>query len=54
MEEPVCAKDKKETVRHSADEHRDFDVDFIISRMKEVGHRDSEGYLVLPKYYDDE
>jgi len=52
MEEHVCA-DKKKTVHLSADEPREFDIDFIISRMKEVGHRNSEGLLILPRYYDE-
>ena len=34
---------------HSADD--DLDIDFIISKMKEVGYRDSDGVLVLPKEY---
>ena len=53
MEEPICVKDKKEAVRHSTDEPREFDIDFIISKMKEVGYRNSEGILILPKYYDE-
>ena len=31
-----------------------FDIDLIISHMPEVGHFDSEGYTVLPEYYDDD
>jgi hypothetical protein len=53
MAEHVNAKVKKETAHHSADEPPAFDVDFVISRMKKVGYIDSEGYTVLPKYYDD-
>jgi len=30
-----------------------FDMDFVISKMKEVGYRNSEGLLILPKYYDE-
>jgi len=52
MEERVRAK-KKDAHDHSADEPQEFDIDFIISKMKEVGYRSSEGYIVLPKYYDD-
>jgi len=54
MTEHMCVNTKKEAVHRLVDEPREFNVDFVISRMKKVGHRDSDGYLVLPKYYDDE
>ena len=31
----------------------ELDIKQVIACMKEVGYRDSEGYLVLPDYYDD-
>jgi len=56
MVQQVCVKTEKEAVRdHSfAAGSEELDVDVAIRHMKKVGHRDSDGYLVLPKYYDDE
>jgi len=41
-------------VSHRSVKDKKFDIDLIISRMPEVGHFDSEGYTVLPDYYDDD
>lgn len=54
MEDRCYAKAKKEAAHRSAGEPKEFDADFVISRMKKVGYINSEGYTVLPKYYDDE
>jgi len=55
MVQNVCVKTKKEIV-HShcpAAESEEFDMDLAIACMKEVGYINSEGYTVLPKYYDE-
>ena len=56
MEQHVCAKAQKEVTgnRVFTAGSEELDVDVAIRHMKKVGHRDSDGYLVLPKYYDDE
>ena len=55
MVQSACVKTKEGDVRDRtpAEGSDDFDIDKVIARMKEVGHRDSDGYLVLPKYYDE-
>ena len=55
MVQHVCTKVKKETVHDSCivAESEEFDIDRAIESMKKVGYRNSEGYLVLPKYYDE-
>ena len=47
-------KTSGKVIHHSADEPKKFDKKLILSRMPEVGHFDSEGYTVFPKYYDDD
>jgi len=54
MEQQCYLNEKKDAAHHSDDESKEFDVDFIISRMKKVGYINSEGYTVLPNYYDEE
>ena len=38
----------------SVDEIEKFDKDFVLSKMKKVGYRNSHGVLVLPEDYDDD
>lgn len=46
--------EEAETMKNAEKQkHPPFDMDFVISKMKEAGCRNSEGYTVLPKYYDD-
>ena len=39
---------------HLSEGSEKFDIKKAIAHMKEVGYRDSDGYLVLPDYYDDD
>jgi len=56
MTEPVYANAKKETAHNCApvSKYEELDADLVIKAMKKVGHRNSEGLLILPKYYDDD
>ena len=56
MAEQIYAKVRNEAVHNSApvSKYEELDTDFVIKAMKKVGHRNSEGLLILPKYYDDD
>ena len=55
MAEHICTKSGAD-MRHasSVSKHEEPDADMVIKAMKKVSHRDSDGYLVIPKYYDDD
>ena len=55
MTQNVCEKTEKDRGHeHSSPAEPDeFDMDLAIRSMKKVGYRNSEGLLILPKYYDE-
>ena len=54
MVEHVRVGAKKDAVqdRSCTEDSKELDVDLVLRHMKKVGYIDSEGYTVLPKYYD--